>query len=100
MVDQIRGLLAEHGIILPPYVGQVCKGLPAVLEDAENQLTGFGGRLFNSHYEELAELEEKIEAADRQIELAFQRNDDSQRIAAVERIGPLTATAIVAAPVD
>lgn len=97
LVNQIRGLLAEYGIVLPQHVGQLRSGLPAVLEDAENQLTSLGRRLFRGLYEELAQLEEKIDVADRQIQLAFQGHEDCQRIGAVEGIGPLTATAIVAA---
>ena len=97
LANQIRGLLAEYGIVLPQHVGQLRKGLPMVMEDAENDLTGFGRRLFNSLYEELTELEQKIEAADQQIQIAFQGNEDCRRIAAVEGIGPVTATAIVAA---
>jgi transposase len=97
LVNQIRGLLAEYGIVLPQHVGQLRRGLPAVLEDAENQLTGFGRQLFCGLYEGLAQLEEKIEAADRQIKLVFQGHEDCQRIGAVEGIGPVTATAIVAA---
>lgn len=100
LVNQIRGLLAEYGIVLPQHVGQLRRGLPMVVEDAGNDLTGFGRELFGSLYEELTELEEKIEAADRQIQLAFQANEDCQRIGAVEGIGPLTATAIVAAISD
>ena len=97
LVNHIRGLLAEYGIVLPKHVGQLRRGLPVVLEDAANDLTGFGRRLFSSPYEGLTQLEEKIEAADRQIQLAFQANQDCQRIAAVEGIGPVTATSIVAA---
>jgi transposase len=52
LIDQIRGLLAEYGIVLPQHPGQVRSGLPAVLEDAESQLTGFGRVLFRSLYEE------------------------------------------------
>lgn len=86
LVNQIRGLLAEYGIVLPQHVGQLRSGLPAVLEDAENQLTSLGRRLFRGLYEELAELEEKVEAADRQIQLAFQGHEDCQRIGAVDPI--------------
>ena len=49
-------------------------GLPAVLEDAENQLTGFGRDLFRSLYEELAQLDEKITDADHRIQVAFQNH--------------------------
>lgn len=65
LINQIRGLLAEYGIVLPQHPGQVRRGLPTVLEDAENQLTSGGRVLFQSLYEELAELDEKIAAADK-----------------------------------
>jgi len=97
LINQIRGLLAEYGIVLPQHPGQVRSGLPAVLEDAGNQLTGFGRMLFQSLYEELAQLDEKIAAADKRIQIAFQNTPDCRRIAAVEGVGPLIATAIVAA---
>jgi transposase len=97
LVNQIRGLLAEYGIVLPQHPGQVRRGLPTVLEDAENQLTGFGRELFQSLYEELVQLDEKIGDADDRIQIAFQRTPDCQRLAAVEGVGPLIATAIVAA---
>jgi transposase len=90
-------LLAEYGIVLPQHPGQVRSGLPAVLEDAENQLTGFGRELFQCLYEELAQLDEKIGAADGRIQIAFQNTRDCRRIAAVEGVRPLIATAIVAA---
>src|SRR5579875_1748443 len=97
LINQIRGLLAEYGIVLPQHPGQVRSGLPAVLEDAGNQLTGFGRILFQSLDEELAQLDEKIAAADKRIQIAFQNTPDCRRIAAVEGVGPLIATAIVAA---
>jgi transposase len=89
--------LAEYGIVLPQHPGQVRRGLPSVLEDAENQLTSAGRELFQSLYEELTELDEKIAAADERIQVAFQSTPNCQRIAAVEGVGPLIATAVVAA---
>jgi len=97
LINQIRGLLAEYGVVLPQHPGQVRRGLPAVLEDAESQLTGFGRELFQNLYEELAQLDEKIGDADARIQTAFQSTPDCRRIAAVEGVGPLIATAIVAA---
>jgi transposase len=97
LINQIRGLLAEYGIVLPQHPGQVRRGLPVVLEDAQNQLTGFGRELFQSLYQELAELDVKITDADARIQIAFQNHPDCRRIAAVEGVGPLIATAVVAA---
>jgi transposase len=90
LINQIRGLLAEYGIVLPQHTGQVRSGLPTVLEDAENQLPGFGRDLFRSLYEEQAQLDEKIADADHRIQLAFQNIPDCRRIAAVEGVGPLS----------
>lgn len=54
LINQIHGLLAECGIVLPQHPGQVRSGLPSVLEDTKNQLRGFGRNLFRSLHEELA----------------------------------------------
>ena len=37
--NQIRGLLAEYGLVLPVGIGNLRKGLPSLLEDADNELT-------------------------------------------------------------
>lgn len=100
LVNQIRGLLAEYGIVLPQHVAQLRRHLPALLEDAGNELTISTRHLFHSLYEELVELETKISSADQRIERAFRENAECQRIGAVEGIGPVTATAVVAAISD
>ncbi|MEY6802174.1 hypothetical protein AB9B25_21775, partial [Escherichia coli] len=38
-INQIRGLLAEFGIVLPPDTVAISRHVPALLEDAENCLT-------------------------------------------------------------
>ena len=98
--NQIRGLLAEYGIVLPQHIAQLRRRLPEILEDAESGLTGFGRRLFATLYEELVDLDGKITSADSALEQAFRSSESCQRIAAVEGVGPVTATAIVAAISD
>jgi transposase len=100
LANQIRGLLAEYGIVLPQHINQLRRGLPLVLEDANNELTAFSRRLFASLYEELLSLQEKIDVLDEQIESVYRTSESCQRVAAVEGIGPLTATALVAAMSD
>lgn len=34
--NQIRGLLAEYGIVIPQGIGHIAKRLPEILEDGEN----------------------------------------------------------------
>lgn len=78
--NQIRGLLAEYGIVLPQRLSHVRAALPQRTEENETRLSGFAKRLFATMYEELCALDE--------------------RISAVEGIGPVTATAVVAAISD
>lgn len=100
LANQIRGLLAEYGIVLPQHVAQLRRNLPVLIEDGSNELTMSSRCLFRSLYEELVDLEAKIAAADERIDRAFRENAECQRIAAVEGIGPVTATAVVAAISD
>jgi transposase len=58
--NQIRGLLAEYGIVLPVTVSKLRRALPDVLEDAENELTVQGRRLIASLRDELYSLQERI----------------------------------------
>lgn len=100
LANQIRGLLSEYGIVLPHYVSQLRRGLPLILENAENERTDFSRRLFASLYEELVQLDSKIEALDEQVKAIYRASEPCQRVTAVEGIGPLIATALVAAVSD
>lgn len=100
LANQIRGLLSEYGIVLPHSVSQLRRGLPLTLENAENERTDFSRRLFASLYEELVHLDSKIEALDEQVKALYRASEPCQRVTAVEGIGPLIATALVAAVSD
>jgi transposase len=98
--NQIRGLLAEYGVILPLHLNQVRRNLPTLFSEDHPLLTSFSRELFASLYEELCALDERIQAMEVRIQRVFSTNDRCQRIAAIEGVGPLTATAIVAAVAD
>ena len=95
--NQIRGLLTEYGIVLPQHLMQVRRALPQLTDEKETRLSDFAKRLFSSLYEELQALDERILAIEAEVNQAFQQNTLCQRIAEVEGIGPVTATAVVAA---
>lgn len=100
LANQVRGLLMEYGIVLPQQIHQLRRGLPQILEEADNELTPFTRRLLVSLYDELVELDRKLAAIEEQVRAAHRASESSQRIAEVEGIGPLTATALVAALSD
>lgn len=97
LVNQIRGLLAEYGIIVAQGVNKIRKALPEILEDAENELTMLGRQLFSELSEELREQDEKIAIYDIKIEAIFKSNEQCQRVSKIDGIGQMTATAIVSA---
>lgn len=95
--NQVRGLLAEYGIILPLHLSQLRAQLPALFSEEHPLLTSFSRELFASLYEELCALDERIQAMEERIQRVFSANEQCQRIAAIEGVGPLIATAMVAA---
>lgn len=98
--NQIRGLLAEYGIILPLHLSQIRMQLPALTSEPHSLMTGTGQELFALLYEEFQVLDERIAKIDQRIQRAFREHEPCQRIAEVEGVGPVIATAIVAAIAD
>ena len=98
--NQIRGLLAERGIVLARRIAAVHRGLPALLDESSNTLSGGFRELLAERNTELRELESKIAHYDLLIRSVCQREEPCQRLGAIEGIGPLTATALYAAAGD
>ncbi|MGH3848471.1 MAG: IS110 family transposase [Pseudonocardiaceae bacterium] len=96
LINQLRGLLAEFGLVLATGASQVRSKLPAVLENAEGALPPLALELFRELYEELRQLEQRIAEHDRRIERLYRGNGVARKLAEVEGIGPLTATAFTA----
>jgi len=96
LVNQTRGLLMEYGIIIPQGIGKVRKLLPEILEDAENELSVISRRFIFDLYEQLDNKDKKIKEYEESLKMIFQTNKNCQKIAKIEGIGLLTATAVVA----
>ena len=75
LVNQIRGLLSERGIIIPKSIIKVRQQLPLILEDAENDLTPLSREVFAEQYEDLTVLDEEIKIHDRRISRLCNSND-------------------------
>src|SRR5580704_10420692 len=94
--NQIRGFLAEFGMIIPQGPWNVEPRMGGILEDAENGLPGTLRELLlqlAAHIRYLHDQEKVLEA---QIKRWHQSNEASSRIAQIPGIGPLTASALVA----
>lgn len=96
LVNQIRGLLTEYGIIIAQRINNVRQSLPEILEDAENELSFIGRELFANLHEELLGMDKKVAVYDDKINAIFKSNEACRLISKIDGIGPITATAIVA----
>ncbi len=97
VINQIRGLLAEYGLVIAPSPEKVRPAFVRFLDDAESGLTAFARDTFAELYEQLRELESRIERVTLRVERIFRAHPVCRKLAAVPGIGPLTATALLAA---
>jgi transposase len=66
-VNQIRGLLAEYGIVVGRRVEVLRKALPQLLEDAENSLTVDFRMLLDGLQQDLVTLDGRVDDLDKKI---------------------------------
>ena len=100
LANEVRGLLGEFGIVVPTSLGALRRALPEILEDAENGLPADFRILLAELAEELRNLDERIKAQDARMQARAQCDERIQRLLAVEGIGPMVASALVAAVGD
>ena len=100
LVNQIRGLLAEYGLVINKGVVAVRKRLPEILEDADNGLTARSRELFAELLEELLTIDERFDQCRQRIAAMNQDHEVCQRLDEILGIGPITASAIYAAAGD
>jgi len=97
VVNQIRGLLLERGITVRKGRCHLDGVLPGLLEDASINLSGTVRLLLAQLKLELDQLTIRLEEADVMIQKAAQESEVCRRLDAIPGIGPLMATALIAA---
>jgi transposase len=97
VVNQIRSLLLERGLTFPRGRSHVDQQLPRILEDAELNLSGSFRVLLAQLKTELDQLTACIEEIDAVIQQRAREDEACQRLTTIPGIGPVTATALIAA---
>lgn len=98
--NQLRGLLAEHGIIIPKGIAHIGKHLPEILEEYENGLPGTFRQLLERLGEHLKALDRQVQELEVQLQSWHRENVASKKLAQIPGIGPLTASALIASVGD
>lgn len=99
-INQIRGFLLEYGLPVAKGVASLRKALPEILEDADNSLTPMFRELLCGLTNELLRLDERIAAYGAQIKHLSEHSEACRRLITIPGVGPMAATALVAAVAD
>jgi len=97
LINEIRGLLLEYGLIVAPGVIRVKHSLFAIIADRANELTPLSRDCMQDLFDELVEIEAQSKRLDKKIRQLCKQNDTCCRLLTIPGVGELTATAMVAA---
>ena len=100
LINEIRGLCLEYGVVLIPGASRVKSSLCAAIANSDNELTPSSRESMQFLYEELVDIEARVKTLNTRIRQICRQNENCQRILKIPGVGELTATAIVAAVAD
>lgn len=96
-VNQIRGLLGEYGLIVAQGVAALRRQIPIILADDDNGLQAAFRGLLNGLREDLVYLDERVTQLDASIQQIARDDTSARRLQQLRGVGPITATALIAA---
>jgi transposase len=98
--NQIRGLVAEYGLVAPKRLSSLRAAIPAWLEDTENGLTAEFRRLLHGVWQDLLNLDDRVAEMDKLIKRLAEKHEDCMRLQQLPGYGPMISTALVASVGD
>ena len=100
LINHLRALLLERGITVPQGRRKLETDLVAILSDERSNLSPRIRRLVEELRAEWRQLDERVAAFDREFVAQARSDETVRRLATVPGIGPINATALVAAVGD
>jgi transposase len=98
LINHMRGLLAEYGVVLPQGPWRLAAQAPEAIAAAE--LSDLTRGLFNDLLDQLADLDRRLKKLDEQLSAICRSNAACRRLAKLPGVGPVIATALVSAVED
>ena len=95
LINQLRGLLAEYGLVMPKTRAALCHAIPYFLEDAENELSLVSRSFINRQYGNLKHTIEQIEAVKQELHELVKDKADYQRLLTIPGVGPIIAATLM-----
>ena len=100
LVNEVHGLLSEYGIVIPKGVKKFRQVVVGKLESEAGKLTPLSQEMLWQLIEACARLETQLAWYQDKIETLAHTHPACQRLMTIPGIGPITATALVAAVSD
>ena len=97
VINQLRAFLLERGMVFAKTPAKLRMAMPEILENAENDLTPQMRNLLELLWEEWKMVEQQIGVLSHELERIADADAGCNRIQQIPGIGPVVATAIVAA---
>jgi transposase len=97
VINQVRAFLLERGITFPKGPASLRRQMPEILENGDTPLSPRMRGLLAGLWQEWKQLEEQIQALTGEIETIATQDAACQRLRQIPGVGPLVATAVVAA---
>jgi transposase len=97
VINQLRAFLLERGMTFAKTPAKLKVAMPEILENADANLTPRMRNLVSLLWSEWKDLEQQIVAMNEEVEQIASSDSACQRLRQIPGIGPLIATAIVAA---
>jgi transposase len=98
--NQIRGLLSEFGLVVPQGIGHISSRVPAILDEAKDELPDAFHELVLRLLEHFKDLDRQVKEMEQQIQSWHRTNELSRKLEKIPGIGPVTASALVASVGD
>jgi transposase len=96
----MRGLLGERGLAISRSPEALKRAMPEILHTSADELTSFCQTLLTELLQHLSAIEERVRLIEASIQSFMKKSTLCKKIAEIPGIGPITATAVVAAVGD
>lgn len=100
LINQMRAFCLEYGIAMRRGAGLFKLAFPSLLADENNDLCPTMRRLLSDLFEDLLRLELRVKTVTSEIEALVAGDDVARRLTTIPGIGPLGASALLAAVGD
>lgn len=95
-INQLRGLLAEFGVVAPQGVSTFKARWPVLRQQHDSAIPPLAWSVLDELYNNVQELHQRVLGFDRQIKALVRDDPNATRLAQIHGIGPITASALVA----